>query len=153
RDAELTADAGPRAAAELAQLLGDVYGQDRSHAEIVAEVRQLLAALKKRAFDDWFAQLDGLAKPSLVIALAVLNGLPYEMVAEAGRGLENRLTKPAHGSVQNLPREKVQPFRSSLTARLKEFDAKLSTDHAEPPADVVEFNDPDRPRDVLLHVW
>lgn len=153
RDAELAADAGPRAAADLAQLLADAYRTDRTHPEIVAEVRELLAAHKKRGFDDWFAQLDGLAKHSFVIALAVLNGLPYEMVAHAGRVLEDRLTKPAHGNVQNLPRDQVQPFRTSLTARLKEFDAKLTTDDADRPADVVVFNDPDRAREVLLHVW
>jgi hypothetical protein len=153
RDAVLTSDAGPRAVVDLARLLAGVYQADRTHADIVAEVQELLAAHKKRGFDDWFAQLDDLAKQSFVIALAVLNGLPYEMVAQAGRVLEDRLTKPVHGNVQNLPRDQVQPFRTSLTARLKEFDAKLITDDADPPADVVVFNDPDRPREVLLHVW
>jgi hypothetical protein len=153
RDTELAEDAGPRAAADLARLLAEVQLSGREHAETVASVRESLAAHKKRAFDDWFAHLDGLAKHSFVIALATLNGLPYEMITYAGRTLENRLTKPAHGNVQNLSRDQIQPFRTSLTARLKEFDAKLVSDNAEPPADVVMFNDPDRPRDVLLHVW
>jgi len=154
-DAELTPDAGPRTAAVLAQLLADVYQADRAHADIVAEVRASLTAYKKRGLEDWFAQLKGLTKHSFVIALAVLNGLPYEMVTEAGRVLEDRLTKPAHGNVQNLPRDQVLLFRASdsLSAQLREFDAKLVSDGVDPPVDVVSFNDPDRARYLLLHVW
>jgi hypothetical protein len=156
-DDELAVDVDPRKAARLARLLAAAYREDLTDADVVAAAEQDLRRCRKQEFDDWFARLGGLGEYGFVIALAVLNGMPYEMVAHAGRLLEDKLTNPTHGNVQPLARNLVQPFRASLTARLAAFEAKqvrsaLPTS-GKGSAPGVAFKDPQRPGQVLLHVW
>ncbi|MGH3942191.1 MAG: hypothetical protein ACRDTG_26930 [Pseudonocardiaceae bacterium] len=157
-DTELHPGIPPRKAVLLAGLTADAARDSGDPREIAATVRYRLAARSSPEFADWFQGLGGLAEHSFVIALAVLNGLPYETVAQAGRALEARLTAPVTGRLEDLPRDQVRPFEHRRSMRLKTFHAKLtsgtaSTPQGEVPVQTVEFDDPTCPKQVLTHVW
>jgi hypothetical protein len=147
-----------RKVVHLAGLISEAARDSAVPREIATVVRLRLAARSDRDLADWFQGLGGLAEHSFVIALAVLNNLPYETVAQAGRALEARLTAPITGRLEDLPRDQVRPFERSRSIRLKTFDAKLtpaiaSTPQGDVPVEAVEFVDPARPKRVLAYVW
>jgi hypothetical protein len=157
-DVELRSGTPLRKVVHLAGLLAEAARGSAVPCEIAAAIRLQLAARSDRDLADWFQGLGGLAEHSFVIALAVLNNLPYETVAQAGRALEARLTAPITGRLEDLPRDQVRPFDRSRSMRLKTFDAKLtpataSTPQGDVPVEAVEFVDPSRPKRVLAYVW
>ncbi len=157
-DAELRPGTPLHKVVQLAGWIAEAARDSPMPREIAATVRQRLAARADPDLADWFQGLGGLAEHSFVIALAVLNNLPYETVAQAGRALETRLTVPVTGRLEDLPRDQVRPFGRSRSVRLKTFGAKLtpttaSTPQGDVPVDAVEFIDPTRPKRVLDHVW
>ncbi|MFL6140471.1 MAG: hypothetical protein ACJ72N_01200 [Labedaea sp.] len=156
--AEFPPGAGLRKTVLLATLLVRAYREARPVKEIVEEVRRQLAARAAQEFVEWFEGLGTLDRHSFVIALAVLNGLSYETVVNASRAIEFRLTRPVRGDVEDIAREQVQPFRTSRSVLLKEYDAKLvtavtSTPQGDLPVTTVMFNDADRPKRLLFHLW
>src|SRR5207302_4310013 len=75
-------------AAVLARLLSreaDPFDADR--------VRELMRRRSSDGFDIWFGGMADLSLRTFAIALAVLNGLPYEDVADAARRLRGRLAR------------------------------------------------------------
>ena len=157
-DTELHSGTPLRKIVQLAGLISDAARDGTTPAEIAHTVKLQLDARADRDLADWFQSLGGLAEHSFVIALAVLNSLPYETVAQAGRALEARLTTPISGALEDLPRDQVRPFERSRSSRLKAFDAKLTpttttTPQGDVPVEAVEFIDPARPQQVLAHVW
>ncbi|MGB8201939.1 MAG: hypothetical protein WCF33_19990 [Pseudonocardiaceae bacterium] len=157
-DTELRPGTPLRKVVQLAELIAEAARGKTAPPEIAETVRLQLAARADRDLADWFQGLGGLAEHSFVIALAVLNNLPYETVAKAGRDLETRLTTPITGRLEDLPRDQIRPFERSRSARLKMFDAKLTpamatTPQGDVPVEAVEFVDPTRPKRVLAHVW
>ena len=61
----------------------------------------------------WFAGLGDTRTRSFAIALAVLNGLPYDAVAKAARALYDRFDSPAYmvmASGEDPPPEGHRPF-------------------------------------------
>ncbi|MGH3695162.1 MAG: hypothetical protein ACRDRX_14445 [Pseudonocardiaceae bacterium] len=157
-DTELHSGTSLRKIVKLAGLITDAVRDGTTPAEIAHAVKLQLDARADRDLADWFQGLGGLAEHSFVIALAVLNSLPYETVAQAGRALESWLTTPISGTLEDLPRDQVRPFDRPRSSRLKKFDAKLTpatttTPQGEVPVEAVEFIDPARPQRVLAHVW
>jgi hypothetical protein len=157
-DMELHPGTPLRKVVQLATLIAEAARQSADPSQIAAIVRLQLIARADRDLADWFQGLDSLAEHSFVVALAVLNNLPYETVAEAGRALEARLTSPITGRLEDLPRDQVRPFERGRSARLKSFDAKLTsataaTSQGNVPVEAVEFIDPTRPKRVLAYVW
>ncbi len=136
-DTELHSGTPLRKIVQLAGLISDAARDGTTPAEIAHTVKLQLDARADRDLADWFQSLGGLAEHSFVIALAVLNSLPYETVAQAGRALEARLTTPISGALEDLPRDQVRPFERSRSSRLKAFDAKLTpTTTTTPQSDV-----------------
>lgn len=157
-DAELRPGTPLRKVVQLAGLIAEAARDSAVPREIATTVRLQLDDRADRDLADWFQGLGGLAEHSFVIALAVLNNLPYETVAQAGRALEAQLTAPITGRLEDLPRDQVRPFERSRSVRLKTFDAKLTqatatTPQGEVPVEAVEFVDPARSQRVLAHVW
>lgn len=77
-EVELRPDTPLRNVVQLVRLIADAAHQNAELPEIVATVRDRLAILADRDLADWFQGLNGLAEHSFVLALAVLNNLPYE---------------------------------------------------------------------------
>jgi hypothetical protein len=157
-DTEIRPGAPLRKVVQLAGWIVEAARDGDVPLEIADTVRRQLTARADRDLADWFQGLGGLAEHSFVIALAVLNNLPYETVAQAGRALEARLTAPITGRLEDLPRDQVRPFERSRSVRLKTFDAKLTpataaTPQGDVPVEAVEFIDHTRPQRVLAHVW
>jgi hypothetical protein len=156
-DEELCPGTPLRKVVQLAGLIAEAVGDSAVPREIAETVRQRLAVRVDR-LPDWFQCLGGLAEHSFVIALAVLNNLPYETVARAGQALEDQLTAQVTGQLEDLPRDEVRPFERRRSMRLKTFDAKLtpsttSTLQGDVPVEAIEFVDPALPKRVLDHVW
>ena len=84
-------------AAELAEAIAEEA--DRAGAADGFDVLHIKAWRSRRGaedFDIWFAGLGDTRTRSFAIALAVLNGLPYDAVAKAARALYRKFDTPAY---------------------------------------------------------
>ncbi|MGH3864892.1 MAG: hypothetical protein ACRDQ4_01925 [Pseudonocardiaceae bacterium] len=152
---ELGHDPSPRKAARLAHFLAE--GAEHP-ASLVETVLARLSRQAGRDLGDWFQGLPDLHSRSFVAALAVLNGLPNETVAEAARSLYRKLSTVPRGAVETTPGQPVDHFASSRSARLTKLRARLTTttvqtQHGPIPADVVQFVEAAYPSLVLRHMW
>jgi len=115
----------------------------------------------KEDFDIWFAGLGDTRSRSFAIALAVLNGLPYDLVARAARALYRRFEQPAYvvmASAGEVRPEELRPFRTSLRewlhrlqARTREIEVRGRYGHS--PAVAVEYRHPDYADKVIQRAW
>ncbi|MBM9509639.1 hypothetical protein [Actinacidiphila acididurans] len=164
--AHLAARTSCKAAADLAIALEEEYG---SGAVDTSRIRDRLARQDLEAFEIW---AEGLADPfvrAFALALAVLNGLPQEDVAQAARALLRRMDgalapaqpdpgEPRYGSVPGR-----DPFAVPMRRLLARLRARRVPPGAAPrsgagrPADsrarCLEYEDPQYPRQVLAHAW
>ena len=112
-------------------------------------------------FDIWFAALGDTRSRSFAIALAVLNGLPYDAVAKGARALYRRFEQPHYmvmASADDVQPEGLRPFRTSrrewlhkLRARTREVEVRGPYGHS--PAVAVEYRDPDYVDKVIQRAW
>jgi hypothetical protein len=112
-------------------------------------------------FDIWFADLGDTRSRSFAIALAVLNGLPYDAVAKGARKLYRGFDKPPYllmASADDIQPEQLRPFRTSrrewlhkLQARIRE--AEIQGPHGHSRAEVVEYRDPGYVVKVIRRAW
>ncbi|MDF3290716.1 hypothetical protein [Streptomyces silvisoli] len=138
-----------KAAADLASALCDEY---QSGELSVNRIRARLDRLEAEDFEIW---AEGLADPALrcfAIALAVLNGLPQEYIAEAARALHARLDADAgSGQPDAAYRDPFAWPRRKLLTRLRAH--RTTADAHDEDADTLEYLDPEYPRSVLRHAW
>ena len=136
-------------------------------------VRDRMSRRGLDAFDQWFDGLPDNVVRSFAIALAVLDGLPYEDVARASTRLARRLAArsaivvQADGAEQ---RTSSQPTSASQSAaqqpsfrfprrRLLELtrsevvEGEVARPYGRVPAQLVAFKDRSYPRSVIDHVW
>jgi hypothetical protein len=118
------ADARCGDAADFARLLAEAY-----RAAGTVDVEWVRTRMRERAaedFDTWFDQLGDVTLRSLAVSLALLNGLPFEVVTSAAAQLRRRLEAPLLGQttdpdirvVTPLP-ERPDLFRDTRAARLR----------------------------------
>jgi TIR domain len=134
---------------ELARLLVEV-AQGRLDIE-EALARSEASALEEAA--RWFAVHPDPGNWAFMLSLAVLNGAPYRLVADAAESLERRL-KPA--SSEGTTEQSMSA--AARTSRLVDSGAHVVSDHRQTafglvPVERVEFSRPSSQRAVLDHVW
>jgi hypothetical protein len=127
----------------------------------VGTVRRLMGRRATEDFDIWFGGLPDVPMRCLAIALAVLNGLPYETVVRAADRLTDRLdgppdVVPGDHSVVLAPWR--DPFRRSRREVLRLLRAVIRPDTVQgsfgaAPVEIIEYTAEDYPRLVLEHVW
>jgi len=109
-----------------------------------------------REVEGWFAGLSGTQLKCLAIALALLDGLPYELVSASADALWYRLDPPPPvDSLTVPPRDR---FADNRTSRIAQLRASLSPKQVdsrfgELPAELVSYQDPAYPAQVLRLVW
>jgi hypothetical protein len=149
-------------AADLAEAIA--YEFDIADDETSFDIGRIEAWKSQRGaedFDIWFAALGDTRSRSFAIALAVLNGLPYDAVAKAARKLYRRFEQPPYmvmASADDVQPEGLRPFRTSrrewlhkLGARTKEVEVRGPYGHS--PAAAVEYRDPDYADKVIQRAW
>jgi hypothetical protein len=147
-----------RLAADLALMIDQQFDGER------VDLERLRRQLDERVVQDaglWFGALPDVPARSMAIALAVLNGLPYEQVARAARSLSDLLDGPPQvvpGSSARLQPPWRDPFAMPRrdTLRMLRARSRQTTelgDFGRTPIEVIEYIDRDRPRSLLDHVW
>ncbi|MFD2474143.1 hypothetical protein [Amycolatopsis silviterrae] len=116
---------------------------------------------------EWFGDLAGLGPGTELkealrlaafrIALAVLNGTPYSLVAEAADLLSRRFSAGGEDP-KDKPHEDLSLFADDPASRLPALRAKIvegsaTFRHELIPMEMLEFEDPRYPKAVLNHVW
>ena len=151
-------DAPVKAAATVALMIDQQFD---GIAVNMARLREQQAGRVVDEFDIWFGALPDVRARSLAIALAVLNGLPYEHVARAAGRLSDALDGPPQVVADAMPMLRPpwrDPFARTLREHLRMLRARTRLE-TEPGnfgptvVEVVEYIDADRPRTVLDHVW
>ena len=156
---EVMTDSAPvKIAASLAMMI------DQQFDGIAVDMPRLRLQQAERViedFDIWFGALPDVRTRSLAIALAVLNGLPYEHVARAASQLSDVLDGPPQIVATETPMLRPpwrDPFASALRQQLRLLRARTRQEShhgtfGPTVIEVVEYIDPERPRSVLKHTW
>jgi hypothetical protein len=155
--AVFAADSTMKAAADLAVMIS----QELDGASV--DLERLERRWNERATEDfeiWFGGLSDIRTRCLAIALAVLNGLPYENVAHAARRLAERLDKPRDNSGANGASQPAwhDPFTATRGEMLRLLRARIRRTTVRgpfgaAPAEVMEYVGEDYASAVLERVW
>jgi len=154
--AELVGDVPAcRQAGDLAAAMAEQYGL---HGSVdLDRLRERRARLEAEDFEIWAESLD-LGTRSFALALAVLNGLPQEDVAQAARSLRERLENDDHPYLR-APGPDGRPVRSKdlfETSRRRQLQLLRAQEQDKPggePGVTIEYRDPGYPRRMILHAW
>ncbi|MFF0789438.1 hypothetical protein [Streptomyces spiralis] len=144
-----------RQAGELAAAMGehfDLYG-----GVDLDRLREHRARLEAEDFEIWAESLPDAAARSFALALAVLNGLPQEDVAEAARSLRDRLEDDspylrAPGPDGRVARTK-DLFDTPRRRQLHRLRAHELDQPGGEPGKLLEYKDPGYARRVIAHAW
>ncbi|MGW1913908.1 hypothetical protein ACWCQS_25060 [Streptomyces sp. NPDC002076] len=144
-----------RQAGDLAAALSEQY--DLTGGVDLDRLREHRARLEVEDFEIWAEGLPDAAARSFALALAVLNGLPQEDVAEAARSLRERLEDDtpyvrAVGPDGRVPRVR-DPFETSRRRQLLRLRAHELDKPDGEPGKVLEYKDPGYARRVIVHAW
>jgi hypothetical protein len=119
-------------------------------------VRGLMQRRGTDEFDIWFDGLPDTQARCLAIALAVLDGLPFEEVSWAARGLHDRLTEKdvivLGGDTELRPRPR-DPFQLSSARLARSLQARLTTGPDRGSPMTIAYRDHDYPRQVVERAW
>lgn len=150
---------------ERAALLGRIVSDEITDAGGTISPDRVRARMVRQDldnFDTWFADLGDVWLRSFAIALAVLDGLPYEDVARAAEKLSRTLDPPhpeyldrlGDGVPRNRPRLLERP-RGFLMERLRAevVEKDIRRPYGRVRGEAVRYRDPAYPRQVLSHVW
>jgi hypothetical protein len=151
---DLTSDLSYKKAADLAQVLADAAGSSNSEEFHVENVKLERLRHSTVELDTWFDGLDGIRSRSFAIALAVLDGLPYDTVAKGARALYRRVIE----SRQDEQAEVEQPFSSSRNEWLDRMNARVrhvevSGAYGRSYAEIAEYRNPDYAPKVIRRAW
>jgi hypothetical protein len=150
-----------QSAAELAWIINS----ERTDEGVVnaARVRERRRKQHDQAFDLWFDSLRGADERSFAIALAVLDGLPYEQVADAARRLRAKLELSQQLVVSGGPKPELRIARRELlqqptnrlldVLRAYERDEESRHEYGLIPVRVVAYRDPRYPEKIIERVW
>ncbi|WP_007517206.1 hypothetical protein [Pseudofrankia saprophytica] len=171
-DARLSADVPMETVAFLAQVLAEAA--EDGEEDPAAAAQASLAKLDDDDFEHWFAGLTSQTNPinpddqndptllTLAIALAVLQGEPYETVTTAADALRRCFVDPGDGRPAAVLSASTTSPAILLTDRdteLTRLRATLATTSVETrhgaaaPASVARYVDESYPRRALLRVW
>lgn len=148
-------------AARLAQVIADGYEVSAGAGVDPDWIRDRISRHGAEDFEIWFSSLGDAETRCFAVALAVLNGLAQERVADAARALHRRLGDGRDlGSAQQLdgPGAARSPFRRTRAERLHKLralsrSADVHGQYGRSTAQVVAYQDADYPRMVIRHVW
>jgi hypothetical protein len=148
--AQLTEEVPARELAKLGDLLIEV-AHDRIGLETV---RNRYSAASKAGFGEWFDVQDDLEQRAFVIALAVFNDEPVQLVSTAATMLADRFKKLA---VPRRGDRSRNVFAVSLAQRVQQARAELAngsqeTEFGDVPVSKARFQDERYPQLVLDHV-
>jgi hypothetical protein len=158
----LTPDSSCKSSADLADaIVGELYLAPNAQAIDTGRIRSQLTQRSSESFEIWFATLGDTWSMTFAIALAVLNGLPYEVVVGGAKALyrnfdtEQKVMMAA--TADSLP-ETRRPFRTSRRALLYRLRAQITRVKSVGPyglttADTVEYQNPHYSLSVILHAW
>ncbi|MFF4502644.1 hypothetical protein [Streptomyces sp. NPDC001401] len=144
-----------RQAGDLAAALSEQY--DLHGSVDLDRLREHRARQEAEDFEIWAESLPDAGARSFALALAVLNGLPQEDVAQAARSLRDRLEDDgpylrapgADGRVAPAKDLFETPRRRQLLRlRAHELDKPGSE-----PGKILEYKDPGYARRIILHAW
>lgn len=148
--AEIPPDTPLREQANLGTLLVEVV---QGRAELLT-VQDQYRAVASAEFEKWFDEQADAEQRSFVIALAVFNGMPVQVVSVAARMLADRIK--AVEVPRRLDRARslfATPLRKRLAdARAEVVQSTQETPHGQVAVQVVRFRDERFPRRVLEHV-
>ena len=149
-------------AADLAKAIADAA--DASDDDDGFDIEKIMTWNERRgaeSFDTWFAGLGETRTRSFAVALAVLNGLPYDAVAQAARALYRAFDRPQYmvlAAAEDTQPEGLRPFRMSrvewlqrLHARIRETEILGVYGHS--ITETVEYQDPDYALKALRRAW
>lgn len=158
----LKPDSSCKSSADLADaIVGELYLASDAQGIDTGRISSQLARRSSESFEIWFATLGDTWSMTFAIALAVLNGLPYEAVARGAKALYNNLDTEPKVIMANpgdpLP-ETRRPFRTSRRALLHRLRAQTTKLESIGPygltmADTVEYQNPHNSLSVILHAW
>jgi hypothetical protein len=146
---------------EEAAMLAFVVSEEAGEAISVARVRERMARRSLDAFDTWFDDLRDVDQRSFAIAIAALDGLPYEDVARGVDKLRRRLDPPARvltvvpDSARPVSRDRFRMPRRQMLELLRAtvVETEVRRDYGRVPAQAVQYKDRSYPRTVLAQVW
>jgi hypothetical protein len=140
-----------RVASDLAEAIAEEA--DRTGSAVAFDVARIEAWKSRRGaedFDTWFAGLGDTRSRSFAIALAVLDGLPYDSVSKAARALYRGFDTPAYmvmSSPEDPPPEGQRPFLVPRREWLHRLRARISETEVRglyglSYAEAVQYRDP-----------
>jgi hypothetical protein len=146
---------------EEAALLAFVVSEEAGDTISFARVRERMARRSLDAFDTWFEDLRDVDLRSFAIALAALDGLPYEDVARAAEMLRRRLDPPAQvltaspDSGQPAGRDHFRIPRRQMLELLRAtvVETELRRPYGWVPSQAVAYKDRSYPWAVLSQAW
>ncbi len=141
--------------------LAFVISDEPSEGISVERVRRRMGELDRDAFGTWFDELRDVRVRSFAIALAALDGLPYEDIARAAEKLRRRLDPPAAAVVESAPgkapdrqrhfhfprRQLLEQVRATLV------ETEIRQGYGWVPAQAVSYKDRSYARQVIAYVW
>ncbi|WP_166022173.1 HEAT repeat domain-containing protein [Streptomyces chilikensis] len=120
-------------------------------------LREHRTRLEAEDFEIWAEGLPDTAARSFALALAVLNGLPREDIAQAARSLRERLEDTAPHLRGPGPDGRTVSSRDLFaTPRRRQLARLRATERDKQdgePGRVLEYRDPGYPRRIILHAW
>ena len=137
-------------AAELAEAIAEEADRVGTADDFdVAAIKVWRSRRGAESFDIWFAGLGDTRTRSFAIALAVLDGLPYDAVAKAARSLYERFDTPAYmvmASADDMPPEGQRPFLIPRREWLYRLRARIGEKRVRgpyglSPAETIEYRD------------
>jgi hypothetical protein len=153
-----------RAAADLAWIISSECTDDGQIN--VLRVRERLRRRQDESFDLWFDSLRDADERSFAVALAVLDGLPYEEVSAAARRLRNKLetgrplviSPNSGGDGNELRTAQHDRFRTPTARLLQTLRAEQSHTlvryaYGMVPVHTVSYKDSAYPRKVIERIW
>ncbi|GAA4443757.1 hypothetical protein [Phytohabitans houttuyneae] len=153
-------EASCHSAAELAAVISSEC--DDSGTVDGFRVRERRRRQHDQAFDLWFDSLRDAEERSFAVALAVLDGLPYEDVTAASRRLRRKLEVTQHlvvsGGKPELRIARNEALRTPtnrLLERLRavEVEQQVRYAYGMVPVRTVRYKDPSYPIKVIERVW
>jgi hypothetical protein len=159
---QLAAGASCKLAADLAEAIA--AAADASDDEDGFDIGRVESWNEQRGaenFDTWFASLGDTRTRCFAVALAVLNGLPYDAVAQAARGLYRAFERPPYmvmASAGDVRPEELRPFRLSRSEWLLKLRARIRETEVQGPygrsfTEAVEYQDPEYRIKVIRRAW
>lgn len=152
--------AGPSSVADLSATIATVALEGHSGGRLTAEVDNRLTLADRVKFESWFESVTDLDTKCFIVALAVLNKLPFDLVAERAADLAATLQSPGSPALMDAATTATADvFGVSRKSQLQNVRAEVYTATFEDTIAgaratvAVRFANPDYPIFVLENLW